>query len=72
MLIQIKADRARTVDFLAVFAEGETKTFNVDEIKAFQAGVGVPFVSAMPEGFEVVFIGENDEERKLVAEGETK
>jgi len=49
---------ARTVDFLAVFAKGETKEFNETEVKHYQAMSGVPLVSALPEGFEVEFEGE--------------
>jgi hypothetical protein len=49
---------ARTVDFLAVFAEGETKTFNETEITSWGQMGGVPPVSLLPEGFEVEFIAE--------------
>ena len=53
---------ARTVDFLAVFAEGETKEFDETAIANWASMYGVPPVSALPEGFEVEFIGEAEEE----------
>jgi hypothetical protein len=53
---------ARTVDFLAVFAEGETKEFNETDITNWANLNGVPPVSALPEGFDVEFIGTEEEE----------
>jgi hypothetical protein len=48
---------ARTVTFLAVFAEGETKEFGQDEINNYQAMNGVKLASALdPEEFELEYI----------------
>jgi hypothetical protein len=55
---------ARTVDFLAVFAKGETKTFTETEIKAWAALGGAPPVSLLPENFEVEFIAEEKKEEE--------
>jgi len=52
---------ARTVDFLAVFAEGETKEFTQAEVEAFQSMAGVPVYSSVladEDQFEVVALGE--------------
>jgi hypothetical protein len=60
MLLQVtNKGPARTVDFLAVFAEGETKEFNKAEIEAFQAMSGVPVYAGVlsnEEEFDVVVI----------------
>lgn len=61
MLYKITADKARTVDFLAVFAEGETRTFNEDEIKSWAQHGGAPPSSLLPEGFEIEFVSEGEE-----------
>jgi hypothetical protein len=55
---------ARTVDFLAVFAEGETKEFNETEIKHWAGMYGVPPVSALPDGFDVEFVGEDSDKNE--------
>jgi hypothetical protein len=47
---------ARTVDFLAVFAEGETKTFTETEIESWGRMGGVPPVNLLPEGFEMEYV----------------
>jgi hypothetical protein len=55
---------ARTVDFLAVFAEGETKEFNQTEIEAFQNMSGIPVCAsaiADEDQFDVLAIGEGKE-----------
>jgi hypothetical protein len=55
---------ARTVDFLAVFAEGETRTFTAEEIKSFVALSGVPLTSGVlsdSDSFEVVANVEGEE-----------
>ena len=52
---------ARTVDYLAVFAEGETKVFTQEEVEAFQNMSGVPVYSSLladEDQFEVVALGE--------------
>lgn len=52
---------ARTVDFLAVFAEGETKEFTEGEIRQFQSMVGVPVYSSVladEDQFDVLALGE--------------
>jgi hypothetical protein len=52
---------ARTVDFLAVFAEGETREFNDTEVRAFQDMSGVPLYSSVladEDQFDVVALSE--------------
>ena len=41
---------ARTVDFLAVFAEGETKVFTDDDLRNCQRMSGVPLDSLLGDG----------------------
>jgi len=55
---------ARTVTFLGVFAEDETKTFTADELKQYQNMNGIPLGSSelMEETFEIVTIVGDDEE----------
>lgn len=48
---------ARTVDYLAVFAAGETRTFSEEEAQGFSAMYGVPLApGTLPEQFEVTVI----------------
>jgi hypothetical protein len=56
---------ARTVDFLAVFAEGETREFTDEELDNFQHLSGVPVYSSIltdTEQFDVVAITEGEKE----------
>jgi hypothetical protein len=56
---------ARTVTYLAVFTEGETRDFTVEEIKQYQNMNGVPLAStdlANEDQFDVVVITGDDEE----------
>ena len=55
---------ARTIDFLGVFAEGETREFTVDEVELFQhmSGVGLPSsILADENEFDVEVITEAEE-----------
>lgn len=56
---------ARTVDFLAVFAKGETKEFSEDEIEAYQGHFGVPL-------FSTPLADEDEFDVEVISEGETK
>lgn len=47
---------ARTVDFLAVFAKGETREFTENEVENWKAMAGVAPVNALPDNFEIEFI----------------
>lgn len=47
MLVKIKnKGPARTVDYLGVFAEGETREFSPAELESFQAMSGVPLFAS--------------------------
>jgi len=66
MIIQVtNKGPARTVDFLAVFAEGETKEFTAAEVEAFQNMSGVPVYSSVladEDAFEIVVLGNTKKE----------
>lgn len=55
---------ARTVDFLGVFSEGETREFDQTELENFQNLSGVPIFAgplADEDQFDVLVIGQKEE-----------
>jgi len=54
---RVKSDRARVVDGLGVFSEGEEREFSKTEVDNFlwMAGVRVPW-DAVPEGVEFTLV----------------
>jgi hypothetical protein len=59
---------ARTVDFLAVFAEGETKTFSQDELKMCQQMSGVDINELLKHhGFDIEKLGDAEDTREADA-----
>ena len=62
MKIEVTSDRAQTVDGLAVFAKGETRTFTKKEIEAFFAYRGIPPGEHELPGLEFTMLTGGDEE----------
>jgi len=54
---------ARTVDFLGVFAEGETKELTQAEIDHYQDRLGVPVFSS-------ILVDENEFDVEVITKGE--
>lgn len=63
---------ARTVTFLGVFAEGETREFTQQEIDNYQAMNGVPLYSselADEDQFDILTVGQSEEDDNNGEEG---
>jgi hypothetical protein len=64
MPYKIKANEDTTVTFLGVFAKNEDRFFTDTEVDTFASMLGVPFDSALPDGFKVEKVSQ-----KAVEEG---